>query len=163
MGNWRSDVSRSWATMKRGWTAGRQSKALGLPLNRRLSAHNVFEVPVDPSVVDAGYRLYRRHIAPRIADQQGAFRSEDDLAFFVKRPEGWSSDISWWSADNPSTHHLFEREFFRKILFDEAFLRLIDVTWPCGCTVHSLSSAAGASRRYSTAIISGGPAQTATP
>src|SRR5262245_51778945 len=46
MGNWRLELSRSLATMRRGWIAGRESKAHGLPLNSRLRAHNVFEVPL---------------------------------------------------------------------------------------------------------------------
>jgi hypothetical protein len=118
---------RSLATTKKGWQSGRQSKARGLPLNRTLGAYNVFEVPIDPSVIDAANDIYRQHIAPRVADQEGPFESADDLAFYVKRPKGWDSDISWWSADNASAYQHFDRECFEKIRFDEELLRLIDV------------------------------------
>jgi hypothetical protein len=113
--------------MKKGWQAGRQAKARGLPRNRALGAYNVFEVPVDPSVIDGARRIYQQHIAPRVGDQSGPFESEGDMAFFVKRPDGWGSDISWWSADNASTHHVFDREYFQKIRLDEELLRLVDV------------------------------------
>lgn len=115
------------ATMKKGWQAGRQAKARGLPFNRTLGAYNVFEVPIDLSVIDAASKIYDQHIAPRVADQAGPFESEGGLAFYVKHPEGWGSNISWWSADDASTHHLFDGEYFQKIRFDEQLLRLIDV------------------------------------
>ena len=105
---------------------GLGSEFHGLPLNAQLGAHNVYEIPVDPSPIEAARALYGQHIASRVSTQQGSFQS-GDFAFHVSRPPDWGSDISWWSADDAQTYRYFESEFFRKISLGEPLRRLIDV------------------------------------
>jgi hypothetical protein len=97
-----------------------------LPLNAKLRAHSVYEIPVDPLLIETARALYGRHIAPRLSEQHGSFQS-GDLALYVNRPPGWWSDISWWSADDLPTYRYFETEFFRKLSLGERLHRLIDI------------------------------------
>ncbi len=114
------------ATKVRGLVSGLGSEVHRLPLNTGLQAHNVYEIPVDPSPIEAARALYGQHIAPRVSTQQGSFHS-GDFAFHVSRPADWGSDISWWSADDAQTYRYFESEFFLKISLGEPLHRLIDV------------------------------------
>lgn len=106
-------------------SAGR-SRAAGLPVNPQLRAHNVHEVSVDPAMIDAARTFYQQHIAARLAEH-GGFASSNGLAFYVKRPEGWSSDIGWYSADNEKAYRHFETEFFRTLPLADPFHRLVDI------------------------------------
>ena len=114
------------ATKMRGLVSGLSSEVHRLPLNAELRAHNVYEIPVDPSATEAARALYGQHIAPRVSERRGSFHS-GDLALYVNRPAGWGSDISWWSADDAQTYRYFESEFFLKVSLSEPLHRLIDI------------------------------------
>lgn len=114
------------ATKKRSLVSGLRPEVHRLPLNRPLGAHNVYEIPVDASLIEAARAIYRQHIAPRVSDQHGSFHS-GDFAFHVNRPPDWGSDISWWSADDAQTYRYFESEFFLKVNLGEPLDRLIDI------------------------------------
>ena len=96
-----------------GVLAGMRAKARRLPFNPQLGAHNVFEIPVDPELLDGARALYCQHIEPRVAEQRGAFQS-GDWAFYAHRPEGWDSDISWWSAEDERTYRHCD-DLFRRV------------------------------------------------
>jgi hypothetical protein len=114
------------ASQTLGLVSGLRSKVHRLPVSKKLRAHNVYEIPVDPSLIEAARALYGRHIAPRLSEQRGSFHS-GDLALHVNRPAGWWSDISWWSADDAPTYRYFETEFFQKLRLGEQLHRLIDI------------------------------------
>ena len=114
------------ATKKRSLVSGLRPEVHRLPLNRLLGAHNVYEIPVDASLIEAAREIYHQHIAPRVSDQHGSFHS-GDFAFHVNRPPDWGSDISWWSADDAQTYRYFESEFFLKVNLGEPLDRLIDI------------------------------------
>jgi len=97
-----------------GLVAGLWARAQGLPINAALGAHNAVEIPVDPGVIQAARTLYREHIGPRLIGQRGSFQS-GDLAWYVSRPPGWESDLSWWSADDGPTYRHLEAELFQRI------------------------------------------------
>ena len=122
-------------TKMRGLVADLESEAHPLPLNAELRANNVYEIPVDPSPIEAARALYGQHIAPRVSMQHGSFRSRD-LAFHVNRPDGWGSDISWWSR-MMQTYRYFNR-IFLKVSPRRALHRLIDIDGS-SFTVRSLS------------------------
>jgi hypothetical protein len=111
-------------TAKLAWQAWRRARALRLPFNYRLQAYNVFEIPVDQLLITRAGEFYAQHIAPRL-DSEGSWRS-DGWAFYVKRPTGWSSDISWWTADDAPTYHWFETTLFQKVGLGAPFSDLID-------------------------------------
>jgi hypothetical protein len=122
---WARASSRLGAT-RLGVMSGRRAKVDRLPFNRELEAYNVYEMPLDPTVIATARALYALHVAPRWTAPEGSLQS-GDLALFVKRPAGWSSDIGWWSADDAATYHLFEAELFQKVRLDEPFRRLVDL------------------------------------
>ena len=113
------------ATETRNLVSGTQPDMHRLPFNRALGAHNVYEIRVDPSLIESAKAIFRQHIEPRVNDPCGTFYSRE-LAFHVNRPPDWGSDISWWSADDAQTYRYFERELFQKLNLGEPFDRLID-------------------------------------
>lgn len=114
------------ATRMLGFVSGLSSRVHWLPRNTELRAHNVYEIPVDPSLIETARAFYSRHIAPRLIEQHESFQSGDH-ALYVNRPPGWWSDISWWSPDDLPTYRHFETEFFRKLSLGERLHRLIDI------------------------------------
>jgi hypothetical protein len=82
----------------------------GLPFNARLLAFHGLEVPVPMKPILAARRLYEEAVerAPH-RDNQG-FRSAN-LAFYVRRPGGWGSDIRWISCDDTDTYERFRAVF----------------------------------------------------
>jgi len=120
-----TDVTVATSTME-GPFSGTQAEIDRLPFNAKLCAYNVHEIPVDPSLIDAAGAFYFQHMAPRVSEQRGSFRS-GQLAFYVTRPPDWGSDISWWSADDAQTYRYFESEFFLKVCLGEPLRRLIDI------------------------------------
>ena len=79
-----TDVTVATSTME-GPFSGTQAEIDRLPFNAKLRAYNVHEIPVDPSLIDAAGAFYFQHMAPRVSEQRGSFRS-GQLAFYVTRP-----------------------------------------------------------------------------
>ena len=124
MNRW-SPVSAARAALDSGLVTGRLAQALRLPFNPTLRAYNVHEIPVERTLIDQARTFYDQYVAPHLGGQ-GAFRS-GDFALFATRPSAtWSNDISYWSADDPSTFQYFEAKLFRQMDL-EPFHRLIDL------------------------------------
>lgn len=81
--------------------------AAGRYFNQRLLAPNVWEVDVDPRLVDEAAALFAAIDAPLGICIQ---TKPESGAFFSQRP-GWDSDISWVSVDDESTYESFRTLF----------------------------------------------------
>ena len=111
----------------------------GLYYNHRLGANNVWEVPVDPTLVDQAGKLFYSHLhrggtaAPRplngseIEMGPGIHHEPVDTpfgGFLVKRIRDWGSDIAWISVDDPASFREFE-SLWRRMGIPERFAGVV--------------------------------------
>lgn len=88
--------------------------------NSRLSAPNVWEVDVRHSVVQEAADMFN---AARLREAHNDIRGARGMAirsyegggarFAVVQPKGWTSDVNWFSADDPATMSRFASIFDR--------------------------------------------------
>lgn len=103
--------NRQWVEEKTAWVKILVGSILyRLPFNRRFQAFNVLEFPIPLEPVLAARELYEQVIEPEIDGGHPVVRS-GDLAFYIKCPKDWGSNIRWISCDNDNTYDHFKAVF----------------------------------------------------
>ena len=100
--------------------------------NTRMHAQNVWEIDIDPSIIDAAvdllpsslhtdpvnaYELCSQWLADAVKDTYDRIRTPAG-SFFGQRVRNWSSDLGWVSVDDAATYKRFETLFHRMQLPD---------------------------------------------
>lgn len=113
--------------------------AEGRYFNARLSAPNVWELEVDPMIIDEAASIYKGIRWKQELVSGCRFVVEGSgLAFFTQKPE-WNSDISWLSVDNEACYDVFLSIFTRlgiAQLFEPLVVgsvRLYSASYVCMC------------------------------
>ncbi|HIF10041.1 MAG TPA: hypothetical protein EYQ81_09465 [Sneathiellales bacterium] len=97
---------------------GRRIRALQLrtPYNLNLQAHNVFELDVDPEIVDEATEIYANYL--RLNRDKLADGHARKSGVFLAEPGDWGSNIIWISADDETTHNYLKNIFYRLKIAD---------------------------------------------
>lgn len=96
--------------------------------NKRLGAHNVFEVDLDPVLIDEAAAIVRDGSPFAELEQPGdayvPIKTAAGLDFFAHRVSQWDSNIAWISCDNALAFGIFN-DLFSRMKLEEHFASVV--------------------------------------
>jgi len=117
--------------MKHAGTDVSWDPALGVYINHRLGACNVWDMDVGTDAIARAHDIFRSSIQAPLAEltSTDAGRRRHALRtsagdFFVMRPPDWNSDICWVSCDDEATFATFE-DIFHGMGIPQAFAPVV--------------------------------------